>query len=498
MLAAPGLLCSCSATLAYSPYAFGELETTPFTKIEKDGYYRMGQYGTLTAKDVPSFSPTLDTVYSFGTKRHLIPSTGEQKLHVIPVTFTDYDGTGVSPDYKIQIEQAFFGDGSFNQYESLASFYDKSSLHRLHLTGTVSDAYTSPLSLATLSTKKTAKDTKIALSDIYRGAVTWYNQQNYEDTLKVGDAVYFVYLAPYAEDASSRSSMLWAFTINDPGPVSWSSYFMMHPRVNGAVDAHTFIHEFGHMLGLVDYYDQTSYTDPAQISPMGRMDMMDCSLGEHNVFSKMLLNWTRPYIPAGEATITLRPSTGNGDCILLPLASYNDTPFDEYVLLELYTPTYLNYADSALRSDPGMSLMKDVGIRAYHIDARLGIFADRGGTFSSLLTPETPILGKNVDFHADNAGSAVKSGRGGYLIQCLDASSSSGKLTPYYIASDHEQDVAYGSLTAHLKDSLFRKGQGIDASFRDLTFHDGLKLTHGFRVEKLTSTGAEIAVFPLN
>ncbi len=273
---------------------------------------------------------------------------------------------------------------------------------------------------------------------------------------------------------------------------------MMHPREDGTVDAHTYIHEFGHMLGLSDYYDPSSDSESPISSPLGRMDMMDCSLGEHNAFSKMALGWTRPYVPSGETTIRLRPYSGNGDCILLPLTDYNGTPFDEYLLLEYYTPSYLNRADAKLRSDPAMSLMKESGLRAYHVDGRLGLFQSRGGERSAILSPSVAVGGNSLDFAFDNSGIAVgryvTAKKGGFLIQCLDASSSSGKLLERYVASDHTEDIKSGGATLHLRDSLFREGRGIDSSFTDLSFHSGQKLSYGFVVKEITATYAEIQI----
>ena len=52
----------------------------------------------------------------------------------------------------------------------------------------------------------------------------------------------------------------------------------------GKVDAHTYIHEMGHMLGLPDYYDYSFKS-----SPTGMYDMQDNNVGDHNPFSKMHL-----------------------------------------------------------------------------------------------------------------------------------------------------------------------------------------------------------------
>ncbi len=493
-------LVSCAGKFVLEPYAYGKLVDTPFSFTQYEGYSRLGPYASFSSLDHPSFEASLQEIYSFGSARKLLPSTGEQYLTVIPVDFRDYPYEG---DYKTSIEAAFFGSSSSNQYVSLAEYYDKSSYHRLHVKGEVSEAFRCNETYATLKTKNNASQTKAALTKIYQDAVAWYNGQSNGRTLTSTDAVYFVYSAPYSGmdgGTSSRSSMMWAFAVNDPAPIAWSSYYMMHPSSKGHVDAHTYIHEFGHLLGLKDYYDPNSYAELSPCSPLGRMDMMDCSLGEHNGFSKMLLNWAHPYVVEGECEISLRPSSGNPDLVLLPLSGYNNTPYAEYVLLEFYTPTYLNNADATLREQEEMRLFQSAGIKAYHVDGRLGVYEARGKSPWGLLTPATLIGNRSLDFYCDNSGSVSQgkaSSSRGFLIQLLDASSNSMSLTANYIASDHIKDLPIGNDVAHLRDSLYHVGQGIDESTLDTDLHGEKKLQYGFKVKEITATYATLSFFPL-
>lgn len=488
----------------YAAYTFGALDQTQFRMSSYEDYYRQGEYSGLKTLDKGEIPAKIADIYSYGPKRKVLPSTGKTYLTVIPVDFVDV-GFSVNENVHDAISEAFFGDSSFNQYVSLAEYYDKSSYHRLQVEGEVTkDIFRCPDTYASLLAKANASQTKSALTRIYNAAIEWYNQQDYGRTLTSGDAVYFVYLAPYSgmEDGrSARSSMMWAFTVNDPAPICWSSYYMMHVRDNGAVDAHTYIHEFGHMLGLRDYYDANSYSDLSACSPLGRMDMMDCSLGEHNAFSKMMLDWMRPYVPTGECEITLRPSSGNGDALLLPLTTYNGTPYDEYLLLEYYTPSYLNAADATLRTDPKMSLMKKSGIKAYHVDGRLAVFDERGKTPVSFLGENVTVGNHTIDFYYENSGyeeGGYIRGLSGFMIHLLDASSKSMALVENYIASDHNEDIAVGGEVAHLRDCLFNVNEGVDLSTSELSFHKNETLSYGFKVTEIAPTHAKISVFPLS
>ena len=498
------LLASCARTFQYLPYLFGALNVDPIKSATGAGYVKSSSFGSLSSADVPVIESDLADVYSIGaSKRNVVPSVGEPYLTVIPVDFGDAPASLIEADYVGQLKEAFFGNSSFNQYVSLAEYYDKASFHRLHVKGEVAPkAFRSAESYATLRAKSNASQTKAALSRIYNEAIAWYNGQGFKThELAHGDPIYFVYLAPYSGmdgSTSSRSSMMWAFTINDPAPICWSSYYMMHPREDGAVDAHTFLHEFGHMLGLKDYYDTNSFTELSLCSPLGRMDMMDCSLGEQCGFSKMLLGWETPYVVNGAAEITLRPSSGNGDFVLLPIGEYNGTPFDEYILLDYYTPSYLNAADATLRSDVTMSLMKKAGVRAFHIDGRLGLFDDRAKAPKGLLEPTTVIGTRCLDFYADNsgvAGSAYVTSSRGFLAQALTNDENCGRLVTNFIASDHAEDLPYGDRVAHLRNVLFHVGEGIDPKKSFITCHKGGTLSYGFTVTAETATYATVKVF---
>ena len=494
-------LASCAASFRYAPYECGKLEETPFQDAQTESYRVYGDCPSLSSSDMAEIPATLGDIYAIGpSKRNVVPSLGKQYLTVIPVDFVDVPASQAGENAFGQLKQAFFGDGAFNQYVSLAEYYDKASFHRFQVEGEVTPtAYRSEESYASLKTKVNASQTKAALTNIYVKAVAWYNNQPFKThELHYGDPVYFVYLAPYSGmdgGATSRSSMMWAFTINDPAPICWSSFYMTHPRGDGSVDAHTFIHEFGHMLGLKDYYDQSSYAELSPCSPLGRMDMMDCSLGEHNAFSKAMLGWLRPKVVTGVGEFILRPYSGNGDSLLLPLESYNGTPYDEYVLLEFYTPSYLNYADAALRAEAGMTLMKDSGVKAYHVDGRLGCYDDRSKSPRYALTPSTPVGPYCLDLYCDNSG-APSGGYAhsvrGFLAHSLSPSVPNGELIENFIASDHDEDLPYGDKVAHLRNVLYQAGQGESTG---LSFHKGGQLPFGFEVTEVTPTYAKVRTF---
>ena len=441
-----------------------------------------------------SFFDVFNDDYLGNVSHYSMRSTGEVSMLVIPVDFEEYPGEETTLN---NIRRAFMGRDEPSSFCSVASYFDKASYGRLHLSSIIpSSFFRCPIDYQTLAAQKDATKNKRSLETIYTKALAWFQE-------KAGDVyarllenssfnkipVSFVYTAPYSGyggGSSDRDSMFWAFTISSPAPISWASAKMMEVSQNGC-DAHTFIHETGHMFGLKDYYD-TSYssTSYSPLSPTGRADMMDCSMGEENSYSKFLLNWAAPYVPTDSCEITLRPFSGNGDFILLA-PHWNGTPFDEYVLLEFYTPTFLNDVDAHLRDSDAMRLPRTCGVKAYKVDSRLGLY--RSNIREAYFGKSVAIGDRRIDIANDN------SSRNALLLQLLDKSSGSAGLCNYYVASDQTKDVDDNGTILHLRDAFFHEDEGFnDESFTDLRFPDGSSLPFRWKVKTMTATYATIEI----
>ncbi len=498
------------SSFAYVPYTPGALVTASFSKDEKEGYYKAGAYSPVSSADesFTSYSDVYRDQFDNGSfNGHLnLPSTGEQKILVIPVDFVDYTAESNLPSNSLaMLEQSFFGSDAHSQFYSVASYFDKASYGRLHLGGKVTSWFRSASTnyAALKSISGTSKNIP-TLRSIYSEAKIWYAAtypddpiENYSFLDPKGNkvpAIYFVYACPTADSSTSsnyRDSMLWAFTINNPAPISWSGFDLTYLK-EGKVDSHTYIHEMGHILGLKDYYDVNGSTDFGACSPTGRMDMMDYSLGDESPYSKLILDWTRPYVPTASSVITLRPFNGSGDCLLIPASSlWSGSPFDEYLLLCYYTPSYLNRVDSTLRSEENR-LFQKAGVVAYHVDSRLGYFANKTSP-SGYLSSTIATKGFKVDVANDNS-SAVSGNlvdTSATLLQLLDQSSGSSKLIKNYVASDHIKTLGEDQL----RDSLFYEGNSFrKTTFLDFTFHNGFTPNFSFQISAITPTSATIKV----
>jgi hypothetical protein len=169
-------------------------------------------------------------------------------------------------------------------------------------------------------------------------------------------------------------------------------------------------------LGLDDYYDYEN-----KCAPMGVVDMMDRNIIDHNAYSKFALGWVSPILATHAGSITLHPSVTTGNCLLIPTSKgWNGSVFDEYLLIEMYAPEGLNNKDSLAPYTQGFpQSFTRYGIRIYHVDARLCIYA---GSSKRDYTDELTTTGF---FHSalahSNTGARSKDRR--YkLLQLLDHS----------------------------------------------------------------------------
>lgn len=339
------------------------------------------------------------------------PSKGNVKYLVIPVWFTDsstYLPISNRENVREDIYSVYFGESTDTGWESVSSYYKKESNELFNLSGTVSEWYEINSSIEEYATDDNQGSKTASLAN---SAASWYfsthtsdNRRNYDsDGDGYIDGLVIIYGAPdcYSNGVSSsyrNYTNLWAYcawvgsssSTSNPNvkPFFWASYDFMY-GVSTAVsrtgklhykgntnycilDSHTYIHETGHILGLEDYYDYSK-----QYSSIGGFTMQDNNVGGHDPFSVMALGWSSPYIPTDTCKIKIKPFQESKDLILLS-PSFNSvrSVFDEYLLIELYSPTGLNTFDTEHRYRPyGEGLYPvgydGVGVRVWHVDARL-------------------------------------------------------------------------------------------------------------------------------
>ena len=414
------LVAGCNDSKKFSAFEFldpeKDLHQLPDTHEDEDrgSYVKYGDYANYSAKgsgdNTYDLGSSYDVLYKYAGQ-HIINSIGDRKILVIPVEFEDFttDDLGVSKEeYVTNLKMAFFGNAKNNKYVSVAEYYNRSSYGKLRISGHVSEKfYTFPNSVDEIVNNDLTSN---VVHEVYSKAISWFSQSYPSfsfDEYRIDPqdpnsdvAIYLVYT--YPTELKRNTKVFWDYTFLDKA-FSWSSYSCLN-TIAGQPDAHTLIHETGHLFGLTDYYPSNE-SDP---DPTGRIDMMDCSVGDHSGFSKMMLNWARPYHVSSSCEIKINALLNYGDLILIN-DSWNKSVFDEYYLLEFYSPTGLNNYDSNVGNNKA-KLPFMPGVKIYHVDARLGYFeydskirdskifrayCDEGGY-------EPSMLNKNINLAHDN------------------------------------------------------------------------------------------------
>lgn len=431
--------------------------------------------------------------------KHTPLTVGTNKILVIPVVIKGYEKYA-SDSMKEKINKAFFGTTSDTGWQSVKSYYELSSYNRLKIEGTVTDWYECGLSTSEVYAKNNPTYNDGGTYTILDGAINWAKKQGINlDEYDIDDdgyidSVWIIYSCPSLvkiDGLSNDNNPFWAFTFWDytkrgkgtkTNPVqntyAWASFdFMNSSTVGITIDAHTYIHEHGHVLGLDDYYD----TDRGH-SPLGGIDMMDLNIGDHCAFSKFALGWVRPYVVNGECTIELSQFSLTGRFILVRSndSPYNDTAFDEYLLIEYIYPNNLWSQDSFFPYENGPKAYNSPGIRITHVDARLYSNYSKKFVYSS--------SGGGVKVACSNTPSRSYSMGTNELkndLICIIPKNKSTSFQESYTA------VANNS-------SLFVEGDTFDIEsysmfFTNNKFHDGSSFPYTITIENISYESARIS-----
>lgn len=309
----------------------------------------------------------------------LTPSKGNVNILVVPVEFSDLS--------EFDNETLNMIDDTFNStnptyFESVKSYYQTSSYNKLNFNFTLCDPYTSIISSTNFKRLETngINGTTRILNDMYNKLTIngeSVNYSNYDSDLDgYVDGVWLIYNNANANEVFNQSNY-WAYTsyldvspdLTNPvfNTFANCSKFFLYEGNSSGYDAHTLIHETGHMLGLEDYYSYDNY-----YSASGGLMMMDLNIGDHDSFSKFSLGWIDPIVINKECEVTLKPLTTEGKAIIIPSESYYGNAFGEYLIIEFYSPNKLNSLDSSVIYNQAR-LYSDLGIIVYHVDARLGL-----------------------------------------------------------------------------------------------------------------------------
>lgn len=410
-----------------------------------------------------------------------LPSKGNVDALVIPVQFAGDTISGTQLD---NLNTAFNGNALNTGWESVSSYYLNSSYGKLNFTFDIQTVY---------EAKKTA-DYYERYSESYQEGGYTYTRTGeeiiltevlsyYENLLDltkydnnndgVIDAVYLIYSAPVDY---SNGDFYWAYTTwyyggneydglgafyyffagfdfmyestaNDPG-----SGYNLIPGLK--INAATYIHETGHLLGLDDYYDYD--TQKGCNEGLGGADMMDYTVGDHNVYSKTMLGWLKPTIVNETATVTIQSSQASASAILIPL-NFDNSYFCEYLLIDLYSAQGLNELHASA-SDTLLYDGADYGVRIYHVSSSIG-------------DPYNNDYGSFTDYNNTSTGIP--------LIKLVEA-------------DGEKKFKSSGGYAA--RSDLWKAGDRLSEVFSAYTRNDGKKVNFDIKINSVSATSASITV----
>lgn len=388
----------------------------------------------FNSRDI-KFSHTLQSLSENALTKNKVLSPDENgniKVLVLPIEFNDFSFDNAMKDViKNKINLAFNShDDNKVAFESVKSFYKKSSFNKVNIDFEVASFYKTNKNSSYYvneSLTKSLIDEAINKSTLNGAKI---NRSDF-DLNKDGfiDAVWALYSSPSLDmNPNIKNPNLRAYTYQNYNLTpdkkeptvnlfSWASLYFMesgyghvlrNPISKNPIDTHTYIHETGHLFGLNDYYDYNNNS-----FPISGLDMMDFNVIDHNSYSKLILGWIKPYIVYGNASINLNEVKNENSCVVV-LKDKKDivkdeegnvyfNPFSEYLLIEPFIyENSLNTYDlkngySPRKIEANSTFMQD-GYRIYHCDGRKGLITSKDNV-------------ESFSFYDSNVPLNIKSGK---------------------------------------------------------------------------------------
>ena len=319
------------------------------------------------------------------------PPTGSPAVLVIPVQFSDI--TAESKGYTTDVLVEVLSQGGKTDYYSLYDYYYISSYGQLTLDITVLDFWFTPEHESEYYSQFTfiyddqevpqgeqlILDEALDYLDDFMDLSQFDSDDNgtidsviLVNTLTIDPTISYYWAFRYFNFYMDEEGSYYEYDNVHSKDYIWMPYQFIFEGddENGnhiyndtsAMNTNTFIHEFGHILGLEDYYDYSGINTPLVY------DIMYHGLGDHNAYSKFNLGWlttSRLVVTDSSVTLTLEDFSKNGDTIIIA-NNWDDKlgAYQEYYVLVYYTNNGLNAGE-------GNGYFADEGVLVYHVNAAM-------------------------------------------------------------------------------------------------------------------------------
>lgn len=305
-----------------------------------------------------------------------MPTTGTDRILVLCIDFSDYPAQTPLADIAAGVGGSGPGRSSSNYpYENLRQFYLRSSYGQLDLQPTVLGWYRPGYARASMAQTAGSRDSLI------KAALKYYDDDvDYSQFDNDGDGRIDYLAVLWSGPDNGWGNFWWGYQTSwsgtpptldgvSPGTYSWQwEVPWSHGSPSGTFSPLVMIHETGHALGLPDYYDYQSKAEGDTVGPdggVGGYDMMDAKGGDHNAFSKWLLDWISPSTVSWVTrTLTLTPSCleGSGSAVVVMPGFGGGSTGSEFFLVQ----NRIRYSNTNDCRMPGSH-----GLQIWHVDARL-------------------------------------------------------------------------------------------------------------------------------
>jgi M6 family metalloprotease-like protein len=291
-----------------------------------------------------------------------LPSKGTVKIFALLIDFSDYPSKFASS----VVYAGMFGDGvaAAVPYESLRNYYRRSSYNQLEIQGVTLGWYRPAYGRAAVV------QTQAGREDLIKEALNSFNATtDFSQFDNDGDGKIDYFSVFWTGPDTGWGNFWWGYN------TGWTSSFTLDGKQfqgtkyswqwaseneGTTFTPLTVIHETGHSLGLPDLYDYDPNQGPD--GGVGYFDMMDDTSGDHNAFSKMLLDWVTPVVAVNGRTYTLHPSGTTGEAVIM---------WPGYVLAAPFTEFFIVQNRARVGNDADPYGCPGEGLVVWHIDARL-------------------------------------------------------------------------------------------------------------------------------
>jgi M6 family metalloprotease-like protein len=290
-----------------------------------------------------------------------MPTKGTVKIFALLISFSDMP----SHTDAAVVQNDLFGDGQSGNFplESLRNFYRRASYNQLEIGGATLGWYTAPYP------RRNVPQTTAGREGLIKEALNAMEAQGHDFSQydNDGDGTIDYFLVIWTGADTGWANFWWGYQtgFNDGsyrldgkrlGSYSWQ--WEARPY-GGTFSPYVTIHETGHALGLPDYYDYDDAVGP--VGGVGGLDQMDANWGDHNCFSKFLLDWITPTFcgDPGSHPVILQPSESSKDALVLMPGASPDQPFSEFFMVQ-----------NRRRTQNDLTYPND-GLLIWHVDARL-------------------------------------------------------------------------------------------------------------------------------